>query len=294
MEEGFVFNIQKYSVHDGGGIRTVVFMKGCPMRCPWCSNPESQDMGVSRIFWKNRCIGCKKCIDVCPIKIGNRMQFNQRCKLCMACTDVCPSKALESVGKMYTTGQIIEIIQKDMMFYDESGGGVTLSGGEPLMQWAFAADILKECHELCMNTAMETTGFAPYEHLKEVSLYCDRLLYDIKHMDNQIHKKYTGVENRLILENLKKVRALGKEVIIRIPLIHHVNDSDKNIIETGKLAKETGIDEIHLLPFHKFGEPKYEGLGRKTWEYDAFVPQETIKRIQEILAAEGFKVCVGG
>lgn len=294
MEKGFVFNIQKYSVHDGGGIRTVVFMKGCPLRCLWCSNPESQDMGMSRIFWKNKCIGCQKCVDVCPLDIGNHMQFNHRCKLCMSCISACPSKALEQVGKLYTTDQVIEIIKKDAMFYDESGGGVTLSGGEPLMQWAFAADILKECHELCIDTAMETTGFAPYEHLKMVSLHCDRLLYDIKHMDNQMHIKYTGVENRLILNNLKKIRALGRKVIIRIPLIHQVNDGDENIVETGKLAKETGIDEIHLLPFHKFGEPKYEGLGRKPWLYDATVPQETINRIGKMLAADGFKVCIGG
>lgn len=292
--EGNIFNIQKFSVNDGGGIRTVVFFKGCPLRCAWCSNPESQGAGISRMFWNSRCIGCGRCFAACPLGIGNDMAKQAECRHCLDCVKACPSGALEQVGKIYRLAEVLREVEKDVMYYSASGGGVTLSGGEPLQQWEFAAAILKACKDSCINTAIETTGLAPFNQFEIAVEHCDRILYDVKHMDSSIHKRYTGVGNEIILDNLKKIRRTGKEVIIRIPLLHGVNDDWENMERTAALALECGIGELHLLPYHRYGEPKYTALGRSPWKKDAGVPETKTTELVEKLSAYGLKIVVGG
>jgi len=292
--EGIIFDIQRYSVNDGEGIRTVVFLKGCPLRCKWCANPESQKTDFSRIFWKNKCISCGKCIEACPKNIGNNLARQKECARLKLCVKACPTGALKPVGRNYTVDEVVRIVEKDIMFYTTSKGGVTVSGGEPLVQWEFVTKLLKGLQDNCIETAMETSGFAPFEHLWSVAAHCDQVLYDIKHMNSRIHENYTGVGNELILDNLARIREREVPVVIRIPLIHHVNDNWDNIEKTAEYAKEVGVDEIHLLPFHQYGDPKYEAIGRTVAMTNGTVPEENIKRIEEELTKKNLRVLVGG
>ena len=290
---GLVNNIQKYSIHDGGGIRTVVFMQGCPLHCLWCSNPETQSFTNRRIYWKNKCIGCGKCVEVCPKRIGCTDLASTECTNCFRCVEYCYAGALKPVAREMTVEELVEILSRDVMFYQMSGGGVTLSGGEVLMQWEFAAQVLSQMCEMCVDTAIETTGFAPYAHLEAVARYCDRLLYDVKHMDDLMHKKYVGVSNERILKNLSRIAA-QVETVIRIPLIHGVNDGQANIQATADFAERSGITKIDLLPFHRLGESKYTAMQRPIEMPDATVPEEHVEEIRMYLAARGFTVSVGG
>lgn len=293
MRKAWINNIQRYSVNDGGGIRTVVFFQGCPLHCWWCSNPETQPLANSRIYWKNKCIGCGNCIRACPHEIGCRDLQSENCELCFRCVDACYSEALKPLAKEMTVDEVVRELEKDTFFYVH-GGGVTLSGGEVLMQWEFAVDVLSEMKESCIDTAIETTGFAPFSHLQAVAEYCDRILFDIKHMDSQMHKKYTGVPNEEILNNLEKLRSMEKEVVIRIPLLHNVNDSIINIKNVADFAKKVGVQQIDILPFHRLGEMKYEALQRPVIMPDSTVPEKTISKIEKFLRCQGFKVSIGG
>lgn len=291
---GLVHNIQKYSVHDGGGIRTVVFFQGCPLRCRWCSNPETQPLANPRLYWRNKCIGCGRCVEVCPRHIGCRDLHSPDCRMCLACVENCCTGALTLAAQEMTVKELVQKLLRDEVYYHNSGGGVTLSGGEVLLQWQFAAAVLAALREQCIHTAIETAGFAPYEHLKAVADQCSRVLYDVKSMDDAVHRSYIGVSNRQILDNLCRLADSGAEVIVRVPLIHNVNDSAENITRTAELAAAHGIREIDLLPFHRLGESKYAVIQQPYTMPDATVPQEHIDALAALLRQRGFIVSIGG
>ncbi|HFO6580056.1 TPA: glycyl-radical enzyme activating protein, partial [Escherichia coli] len=265
--EGVIFNIQRYSLHDGPGIRTIPFLKGCPLSCKWCSNPESQRPQPELLFKKNDCILCGKCIDTCPrqaLSTTNAWFIDRnRCIQCGKCTEVCPTRALEMKGKRMSVTAVMRELEKEENLYRRSGGGITLSGGEPLAQPEFARELLKACKARGWHTAIETAGFTTKSVIDEVFPYVDLALTDIKAIDPEIHKCNIGVDNRVILENLLRISFLTK-VIVRIPVIPGVNDNSQEIHNIAEFARlMQNVDTIHLLPYHRFGENKYNFLGRQ-------------------------------
>lgn len=299
--EGYVFNIMKYSIHDGPGIRTTVFMKGCPLRCQWCHNPESQQLKPQLMRFSDRCIGCGKCAVVCPtgaIIIENKkMKFDMgKCNDCGKCTEVCYSGAMEMAGKTMTAAEVVKEVEKDNIFYEESGGGVTFSGGEPFMQPEFLKEMLKACKKKHIHTTVDTCGFVKKDTLIELSEYIDLFLYDLKIMDASLHMKYTGASNEIILENLKELTRLGKRIFIRIPIIPGINDDDESIDTTGEyLSKLSTFEQINILPYHNIAMEKYKRLGEECSLGDLKTPSDDrMDEIAQRLKAYGFNVKIGG
>lgn len=290
--KGLIFNIQRFSIHDGPGIRTVVFFKGCPLRCLWCHNPEGQIMKKEMVIWDDRCIGCKTCVKTCS---NSAVEDPSKCILCGECVKECPAGAREIAGKEMTVEEIMTEIEKDRVFYEESSGGVTFSGGEPLFQPAFLINLLKKCKENGVNTAIETCGYSSWETLLSVSKYTDLFLFDIKVMDEQSHRKFTGVSNKMILENLKRLSSNHRNILVRIPVVPGVNDSIENINKTAEFVSSLGIKEVHLLPFHKGGVEKYRRLRR---DYKFVVEnsqgKDVINLFSEILKEKEISVKIGG
>lgn len=303
MATGIITEIERYAVHDGPGIRTIVFLKGCPLSCQWCANPETQNHEPELYYNSKKCRLCLKCKNVCPRdaitlnKEKNAIRIDRnKCTVCVKCSEACPENALQIVGKKINTEEVFQEIKKDISFYRESGGGVTLSGGEVLQQTEFAASILKKCKKEYINTAIETTGYSSFDNLNSIMKYTDLVLFDIKHMDSDRHKELTGVNNKLILDNLRKIRnKLDKEVVIRIPLISGINDDKKNILAVKKLALKLDIKNIHFLPYHSLGVEKYRKLDRKYPGKDFLKPEEDkIKAIIKNLENNKIKVNIGG
>lgn len=296
---GRVFNIQRYSIHDGGGIRTIVFFKGCPLSCLWCANPESQKLNEEILFDKKRCLDCKSCLNICKngaICEGENRINADLCKLCKACIEGCYPGALRLAGEDKTVEEIMVEIRKDAPFYSESGGGVTLSGGEPASQWQFAAALLDACKNEGIHTAMETCGYAPKQNFLELAKRVDLLLYDIKHIDNEIHKQITGVGNEEILENAKAAAQIAKEMIIRIPVIPSYTDSKENIAGIAAFAAELkNIKEINLLPYHAYGRGKYTQIGREYPMGELIPPsKEYLDELVKLVEKHGLKAKIGG
>ncbi len=265
MENVNIFNIQKFSIHDGPGIRSVVFFKGCPLRCQWCSNPESLSTKPEIMWDISKCILCKKCENICPTKSisfpMDKFHFdNNTCNQCMSCIIQCPTKALDFYGEKMDIDKIMKEVLKDIDFYEESGGGVTLSGGEVMLHHNFALNLVKKLKEKKIHIAIETTGYAKSDVFQSLASNVDLILFDIKHYNSEKHKKYTGVNNEIILENLRWAVKNNLEIIARIPIIPSVNNSLDDAREFSKLLKEIGIKKVNLLPFHQFGEKKYENL----------------------------------
>ncbi len=285
MMKGTVFNIQKMSIHDGPGIRTTVFFKGCPLNCLWCSNPESQRMEKEVACFQSRCVKCGYCAQVCPKGIIEKeppfeITDRAQCDLCEVCVKECCTNAKKTVGEDYTAEDLLHEILKDKSFYDSSGGGVTFSGGEPLMQQPFLIEILKMCRENEIHTAIETTGFTDREKLLETAEFLDLVFYDVKHMDDETHRQITGVSNKVILENLTHLSKVHDNITVRIPVIPGINDSRENIGGTAALAAELGISGLELLPYHNLGEVKYGQLGREYQLSEIKTPDE--ERMAEI------------
>ena len=291
--KGLIFDIQHYSIHDGPGIRTTVFLKGCPLRCLWCSNPESQRGRPEIMFDAFRCTCCGKCVEVCPhnasVKQENEIRISRElCQGCAACVPQCSSEARQLIGRARGVEEVLQEVVKDRLFYENSGGGVTLSGGEPMSQTDFTSALLKMCKEKGIHTVLDTSGYVQMKLLDRVLEYVGIILFDLKHMDLYKHKEYTGVSNELILANARKLASRKIPMVIRIPLIPGYNDTDKNSESCARFAKELGINTIELLPFHRLCVNKYTKL-QKEWKLDELVSpsQERLEELQEIFTAQG-------
>jgi pyruvate formate lyase activating enzyme len=300
---GLITKIQRFSLHDGPGIRTVVFLKGCPLRCWWCANPENQQPHSELFQIKNRCIHCRQCIASCEadaifLNTDSEIEIDRtRCNLCGACCDACASASLEWVGERRSIGSILREVEKDRQFYRKSGGGLTLSGGEPLMQPDFTYHLLDQAQRIGLHTAIETCGFIQdQKQLLDIASKSDLILFDLKAVDRDAYLKYTAKKSDVIFGNLKLLLQSNYSIVLRCPLIPSINASPDYFDRVGqllqKMDKDKKIREIHLLPYHRFGLSKYEALNRPyRLQIDAVDAGDIIK-IEAVLNRWGYKVVI--
>lgn len=302
-DRGILFNIQCYCIHDGPGIRTSVFLKGCPLCCSWCQNPESHFYHPELFFAEEKCSGCGKCIHLCPEKAirlqGKKSRTDrQLCKGAGLCVDACPNEARAAIGRWATADEVFKEIAADSLFYQESGGGVTLSGGEPLAQPEFAASILKKCRDAGLHTALDTCGYASWTTAREVLRYVNLVLFDFKHMNPEIHRKYTGVSNELILQNAEKIHHdMSIPMWARVTLVPGFNDSVENIEATARFIADrlSNAIPVHLLPYHRLGEAKWERLDRENEIASIEIPGERqLAECRRIFESFGLTAIMGG
>ena len=266
--KGTVFNIQGFSIHDGPGIRTAVFLKGCPLHCLWCHNPESHARRPELFYDAAKCIACGRCAVACPtgahsFEGGVHSLAREKCTACGKCAEVCPTDALELVGKTMSAEEVIAEVEKDSVFYETSGGGLTVSGGEPMAQIDFTYEILRLAKERGIHTAMETSGLAPTADFERVAPLVDLFLFDIKETSPTNHEKFIGTDGSLIHKNLKLLDSLGKDIILRCPIIPGINDRAEHLAAIGELANTlSSVKEIHIEPYHPLGKGKSELLGK--------------------------------
>lgn len=292
-DKGIIFNLQYFSVHDGPGIRTVIFLKGCPLKCLWCANPESQK-GEAEIAWQeSNCMGCRQCLKICPtaaIYDENGIKIEEKlCSKCTLCTECCPTGALYRIGEVKDVEELLDEIGKDEVFYSSSKGGLTLSGGEPLMQGQFAVELLKAAKKRYINTAIETTGCVNWEVLKEAAKYLDHIFYDIKILEEEKHLYYTKVSNQLILKNFHQLCREYKTlpITVRTPVIPGVNDTKEDILRILDLIEPYPNVKYELLPFHSFGKSKYKNLGREYPMPEVKINEDRMKELKALLRERG-------
>lgn len=301
MTSGIIFDIKRYAVHDGPGIRTTVFFKGCPLRCAWCHNPEGQSSKPEILIKSSRCLKeCQECVSHCEQmaiskKKGSVSVDKKKCDGCGKCIEFCTTQAIELVGREVSAQQAMAEIEKDQIFHDESGGGVTFSGGEPLLQADFLNEILSQCQVRGIHTTLDTSGHAPFKVLEKLMGTIDLFLYDLKIMDDQKHRKFTGASNKIILGNLKKLAKKNKNIIIRFPVIPRINDDSQNIQQTAQfILSLQNISQVSLLPYHSLGKDKYLRLDKAdslpSFDQPLKARMEEIKKTFENY---GFRVKIG-
>jgi pyruvate formate lyase activating enzyme len=308
---GTIFDIKKFAIHDGPGIRTTVFFQGCPMTCWWCHNPEGQSAQPVLLYRANRCVLCGSCVKVCtqdgieirphpdPLSspkgapIGRCATTDRtRCDVCGECVEVCYYGAREVSGREMTVAEVMSEIERDVPFYDQSGGGVTFSGGEPLLQSEFLVELLRECKAHQIHTVVDTSGYADWEVIESIRPDVDLFLYDLKLMDDVRHQKYTGVSNELILNNLKRLAFSGEQIAIRIPLIPGINDDVENLRQTAAfIAELPNITGVELMGYHDIAAAKYESLGMAYPLPDTAPPcEETMQATASVFEENGLSV----
>jgi pyruvate formate lyase activating enzyme len=299
MVTGIVFDIRRYCVHDGPGIRTTVFLKGCPMRCWWCHNPEGRASEKEIIYRPSRCIRCGSCVVGCPHQAvhsnGKPVQVDpQKCQKCGCCETVCPTGSLELIGKEIQPAELVAEIEKDRAFFEESDGGATFSGGEPLLQPDFLLECLQGCRRRGIHTVVDTCGYATPATMERIRPFVDLFLYDIKFVDGARHRKYTGVSNEMIVENLGNLAMAGSKVVVVLPLIPGINDDDQNVDDVAEYAQDLGLGEISVLPFHHAAAGKFADLGIADPMVGVAPPSEMrIKEVEARLRMHGLNVRVG-
>ncbi|MEZ0575149.1 choline TMA-lyase-activating enzyme [Halodesulfovibrio aestuarii] len=302
--KGLIFNVQKYNMYDGPGVRTLVFFKGCPLRCKWCSNPESQSRKAQILFKKNLCTNCGRCVPVCPVGIHSigmdrthSISRNVDCIGCGECVRVCLDSALSVVGEAKTVSEVLDIIEEDRAFYEMSGGGVTLGGGEVLMQPEFALNVLMGCKQRGINTAIETCGYTKRETILKIAEFTDLFLFDLKHINSERHYELTGVRNEWILENFTALIQGRFNVQARLPLMKGVNDAEEDIEQLiaflQRFRDRKNFKGVDLLPYHKMGVGKYSQLDAEyPVKEDLSLSDAELERIENQFKRRGFPVAI--
>lgn len=295
-EKGLVFDIERYAIHDGPGIRTTVFTKGCPLKCVWCANPEGISHFAELMFLKERCIGCNDCIEACPQKAisrdkeGHLVTDRERCLACGTCSVSCSAKARHIAGKRYSVAEVLSVVERDALFYKKSGGGITISGGCPTSQPQFTLRLLEESKARGLHTAIETCGFSSWRNLRKILEHVDHVYYDIKCMASAEHRQWTGAPNELVLSNAKKTSvfcfASGKAMIVRIPVIPGYTNSETNVCEIVRFVVEElkAVELVELMPYHRLGAPKYGWLG-KEYALQDVLPLDSVQSQRLMCAA---------
>lgn len=302
MVESLLFDINKYAINDGPGIRLTIFFKGCTLNCAWCHNPESISPKVQKMYNVSNCIGAVKCIEACPndalsMTKNGVITNGDVCKLCGKCAEVCPAKAFEMLGYFKPLNELLKIIDNEAIFLDQSGGGITFSGGEPLMHAAYLIEALKECGKRYYHRVVDTTAFAKKEVLLEVAEHTEMFLIDLKVMDSLVHKEFTGVGNEKILSNIRALSKNNCDIIFRIPLISGVNSDRNNIVKTAEFINSLAGNRkiVNILPYHKIAEHKLMKLGEES-NFRSFTKptEEEIQAVILIFESYGIKATVGG
>ena len=302
MESGLIFDIKRYAINDGPGIRATIFFKGCPLHCRWCHNPESISPQVQKLFSAGKCLGCGACDKVCPTgdcrpATAGIVADPARCTLCGRCATACPTLATQLSGRAYRVAELLAILEKERQLFDSSGGGVTCSGGEPLLQAPFLRELLVACGQRHIHRAVDTSGFAPWEVLEAIAAHTDLFLYDLKLVNCEQHYRYTGVDNSLILANLQRLAAIGASVQIRLPLIGGVNLDDANIEATARFVAGLAGEkkDVNLLPFHDVARGKDQKLGQERSLAGMYAPTTAdLEGVIAIFAAHGLTATLGG
>ena len=301
MERAIVFNVQKYSVHDGPGIRTTVFLKGCALRCQWCANPESNERTPQLLYYPDKCTGCLQCVSVCQehaiFQQEGRLLFDRaRCRECLQCAQVCHYGARKRSGTERTTEDVFQDVVKDQVFYETSGGGVTFSGGEPLLWPAFVSELGRRLKSAGINTAIETCGYFPPQNYAAVEDCIDYILFDLKLMDAEKHQRYCGASNAAVLQNFDRIAA-RRDVIVRMPVIPTINDDSANLDAMVRFLEpyRTHVAKLHLLPYHNLGLSKYDALQRSYLLPQIQAPDDAhMQALQDFFSRAGYSVQIGG
>jgi len=292
--KGYLIGLQHYSVNDGDGIRTVLFLAGCPLRCQWCSNPEGFNRFNKVIHLKAQCIGCGRCVSACPYGVGidlNEKENRRKCRGCGKCVSLCPTGSRQDMIMERTVDEVVNELEQQLPFFRRSGGGVTYSGGECTSQVEFLDEVVNRCYDMGLNQAIETSGYFDFDTLRPVLEKMDLLFIDIKMMDNRKHRFYTGVSNQVILGNIKKIATLQRPIVIRIPTILGVNATEENVRATARFVKANISDPcIELLPYHEYGKEKYERLGLHRPDNRFGTPRdEKMELLKKVITAEGVR-----